>query len=112
MRPPVPGTEDWPATGAQLVCGLALHTRLYMRLLELWKYTVAGGKLEIAVACRNEAALVGLASATQACNTVNGTPFGWSPIGTLRITNLNGLTQIVDTNPPASDHRFYRAVSR
>jgi hypothetical protein len=36
----------------------------------------------------------------------------WSSIGTLTITNLNGISQIIDTNPPASDQRFYRAVSR
>jgi enediyne biosynthesis protein E4 len=36
----------------------------------------------------------------------------WSPIGTLTITNLNGTAQIVDTNPPAMDQRFYRAVSQ
>jgi hypothetical protein len=36
----------------------------------------------------------------------------WSPIGTLTITNLNGIVQIVDTNPPASDQRFYRAISQ
>ena len=35
----------------------------------------------------------------------------WSPIGTLTITNLNGIAQIVDPNPPASDQRFYRAAS-
>jgi enediyne biosynthesis protein E4 len=35
----------------------------------------------------------------------------WSPIGTLTITNMNGIAQIVDTNPPALDQRFYRAVS-
>ena len=35
----------------------------------------------------------------------------WSSIGTLTITNLNGTIQIVDTNPPALDQRFYRAVS-
>lgn len=35
----------------------------------------------------------------------------WSSIGTLTITNLNGMASIVDPNPPASDHRFYRAVS-
>jgi len=36
----------------------------------------------------------------------------WSPIGSLTITNLNGIAQIIDTNPPASDQRFYRAVSQ
>jgi hypothetical protein len=36
----------------------------------------------------------------------------WSPIGTLTVTNLNGIAQIVDTNPPALDQRFYRAVSQ
>jgi hypothetical protein len=36
----------------------------------------------------------------------------WSSIGVLTITNLNGTIQIVDTNPPALDQRFYRAVSR
>jgi hypothetical protein len=35
----------------------------------------------------------------------------WSPIDTLTLTNLSGVAQIVDTNPPASDHRFYRAIS-
>jgi len=37
--------------------------------------------------------------------------FAWSPIGVLTVTNLNGMALIVDTNPPASDRRFYRAVS-
>jgi enediyne biosynthesis protein E4 len=36
----------------------------------------------------------------------------WSPIGSLTITNMNGMAQIVDTNPPASDQRFYRTVSQ
>ena len=36
----------------------------------------------------------------------------WSPVGTITITNLNGIAQIIDTNPPASDQRFYRAVSQ
>jgi enediyne biosynthesis protein E4 len=36
----------------------------------------------------------------------------WSPIGALTVTNLNGIAQIIDTNPPASDQRFYRAVSQ
>jgi hypothetical protein len=35
----------------------------------------------------------------------------WSSIGVLTITNLNGTALIVDTNPPALDQRFYRAVS-
>jgi hypothetical protein len=35
----------------------------------------------------------------------------WSPIGTVTITNLNGTAEIVDTNAPGLDHRFYRAVS-
>jgi hypothetical protein len=35
----------------------------------------------------------------------------WSSIGTFTITNLDGTALIVDTNPPALDHRFYRAVS-
>jgi hypothetical protein len=34
----------------------------------------------------------------------------WLPIGALGITNLNGMAPIIDTNPPASDQRFYRAV--
>ena len=36
----------------------------------------------------------------------------WSSNSTVTITNLNGIAQIVDTNAPASDQRFYRAVSR
>jgi enediyne biosynthesis protein E4 len=36
----------------------------------------------------------------------------WSSIGTLSITNLNGTSLIVDTNPPALDQRFYQAVSQ
>jgi hypothetical protein len=36
----------------------------------------------------------------------------WSSIGTLTITNLNGTAAIIDTNAPASDLKFYRAVSR
>ena len=36
----------------------------------------------------------------------------WASIGSVTITNLNGTVQIVDTNAPAPDHRFYRAVSR
>lgn len=35
----------------------------------------------------------------------------WSSIGSLTVTNLNGMASIVDTNPPASDQRFYRAVA-
>ena len=35
----------------------------------------------------------------------------WSAIGTLTVTNLNGMASIVDTNPPALDQRFYRAIS-
>ncbi len=35
----------------------------------------------------------------------------WSPIGTVIITNLSGTAEIVDTNPPDSDQKFYRAVS-
>jgi len=34
----------------------------------------------------------------------------WSLLGTLMITNLNGAALITDTNAPASNHRFYRAV--
>ena len=34
----------------------------------------------------------------------------WSAIGSLTVTNLNGIAQIIDTNPPALDQRFYRAV--
>jgi hypothetical protein len=36
----------------------------------------------------------------------------WSSNSIVTITNLNGIAQIVDTNPPASDQRFYRAVSQ
>ena len=36
----------------------------------------------------------------------------WSAIGTVTITNFNGMALIVDPNPPASDQRFYRAVSQ
>ena len=35
----------------------------------------------------------------------------WSSIGTLTVTNLNGIAQIIDPNPPALNQRFYRAVS-
>jgi hypothetical protein len=35
----------------------------------------------------------------------------WTSIGAVTITNLAGTIQIVDTNPPALDQRFYRAVS-
>ncbi len=35
----------------------------------------------------------------------------WSHIGTMTITNLNGMVSIIDPNPPASSQRFYRAVS-
>ena len=35
----------------------------------------------------------------------------WSPIGTVTITNMTGTAQIIDTNAPGSDNRFYRAVS-
>ena len=36
----------------------------------------------------------------------------WTPIGIWTITNFSGTAQIIDTNVPASDQRFYRAVSR
>jgi hypothetical protein len=36
----------------------------------------------------------------------------WAPIGRVTITNRNGVVQIIDTNPTASDGRFYRAVSQ
>jgi len=35
----------------------------------------------------------------------------WSPVATITITNRNGRAEIMDTNPPALDRRFYRAVS-
>lgn len=35
----------------------------------------------------------------------------WSPLGTLTITNLNGMAAIVDPGAPNLDRRFYRAVS-
>jgi hypothetical protein len=35
----------------------------------------------------------------------------WSSIGTLTITNMSGIAQIVDTNSPTLGHKFYRAVS-
>jgi len=35
----------------------------------------------------------------------------WSSIGTLTVTNLNGIAQIIDTNLPTAS-RFYRAVSQ
>jgi hypothetical protein len=34
----------------------------------------------------------------------------WAPIATITITNLNGTAQIVDTNTPAFNRRFYRAA--
>lgn len=34
----------------------------------------------------------------------------WSSIGALTITNLDGTSEINDTNPPASGEKFYRAV--
>jgi hypothetical protein len=36
----------------------------------------------------------------------------WSSNSTVTITNLNGIVPIVDINPPASDQRFYRAISQ
>jgi len=36
----------------------------------------------------------------------------WSAIGTVTITNLNGIAQVVDTNASVSDWKFYRAVGR
>jgi uncharacterized repeat protein (TIGR03803 family) len=36
----------------------------------------------------------------------------WSSIGTLTITNLNGMASIVDTNPPTLNQRFYRAIAK
>jgi hypothetical protein len=35
----------------------------------------------------------------------------WFPAGTVVVANMNGIVQIVDTNAPALDQRFYRAVS-
>jgi enediyne biosynthesis protein E4 len=35
----------------------------------------------------------------------------WSTFSTVTVTNLSGMTTIIDTNPPSSDRRFYRAVS-
>ncbi len=35
----------------------------------------------------------------------------WSPVGTVTITNLNGMAQIMDTNTPVPNRKFYRAVS-
>jgi hypothetical protein len=34
----------------------------------------------------------------------------WSPVGPMTITNLDGTTQIVDSNAPSLGSRFYRAV--
>jgi hypothetical protein len=36
----------------------------------------------------------------------------WSSNSTVIITSLNGTAAIVDPNPPASDQRFYRAISQ
>jgi hypothetical protein len=36
----------------------------------------------------------------------------WSAIGTVTITNLDGTARLVDTNAPALDRRFYRAISQ
>jgi len=36
----------------------------------------------------------------------------WSPLATITITNLDGTAPIIDTNAPASDRKFYRAVLR
>jgi hypothetical protein len=36
----------------------------------------------------------------------------WSAIATVTPINLNGMTEIIDTNPSNSGQRFYRAVSR
>ena len=36
----------------------------------------------------------------------------WSAVTTVTVTNVSGRTEIIDTNPPSSDRRFYRAVSR
>jgi uncharacterized repeat protein (TIGR03803 family) len=35
----------------------------------------------------------------------------WTSVGSLTITNLNGVAVIVDTNAPGPDAKFYRAVS-
>ena len=36
----------------------------------------------------------------------------WSSNSIVIITNVNGVAQIIDPNPPASDQRFYRVVSQ
>ena len=36
----------------------------------------------------------------------------WSTIGSVVVTNMSGLVQIVDTNTSSTAHGFYRAVSR
>jgi hypothetical protein len=36
----------------------------------------------------------------------------WASISALTISKPTGITQIIDTNLPASDRRFYRAISR
>jgi hypothetical protein len=36
----------------------------------------------------------------------------WSPVDTLTITNLNGTAAIIDSYPPGSNRRFYRAVQQ
>jgi len=36
----------------------------------------------------------------------------WSLIGTVTVTNMSGIAQINNTNAPAPDHWFYRAISR
>ena len=47
------------------------------------------------------------------CCGINVTPVSFSfSNGAQTITNLNGTSLIVDTNPPALDQRFYRAVSQ
>jgi hypothetical protein len=36
----------------------------------------------------------------------------WTSIGPVTVTNASGIAPIIDTNAPASDQRFYRAVSQ
>jgi hypothetical protein len=36
----------------------------------------------------------------------------WTAIGSVMVTNINGIAPITDTNPPTARPRFYRAASR
>jgi hypothetical protein len=94
---------EWPSGMAQEFHNVA--ARQFLNIIEPPRMLASKANGEIYFSVQGR-----LGSDYQVDTSTNLT--SWSTLGTLTITNQNGISRIIETNRPVADQRFYRAVAR